>query len=131
MFNSTKILVIAAFVSLAANANAYAKTNPGYQASIIHNSTKVNLNFDVAWGNGPWQRTVLRPGERVAKSNNQSTSYWKVLRVRFDCDPGPGVNMQEYKIRTNRYPTTLFKHLPPTEVFRFQPNGVIDLLHNR
>ena len=117
-----KKTLIAAICVLSA-ATFAESANADYQVSEIVNSTRLTLNFELRWGNGSWKRCTVEPGGTMETWNNTRGGL-KRLEIRFDGDPGPGVDPVCVRLRTLRSPTTILNG-PPTDALRILNNGRI------
>jgi hypothetical protein len=101
-----------------------------YLVSVWQNNTNMIVNGSYRWGAGPWIDFSIAPGTYNHTWLNLRGSPPFPLIVRFDADPGPGVDYVTYQLRTYKSPTTVADR-GPTEVFVIRPDGRLDLQRTR
>jgi hypothetical protein len=100
-----------------------------FQVCKARNDTPFPVACAFRWGAGLRDVRLLGPGEDVTLYSSQILGPIPLF-VDFDVDPGPGINVCQYRLRTYTSPTTLLIG-PPTEVFVILPDGRIDIRNTR
>lgn len=117
------VVAAAALVTVSSEASAE------YLVSVWENNTNVTIGGSYRWEGGSWKSFSVEPGHRFSTWLNLQDGQ-RPLFVRFDADPGPGVDRVGYRLRTYISPTTIFNY-GATEAFQTRFDGRIDLVRTR
>ena len=106
MTKSTLVLALALTAGALAGPGVQAAKANGHGMVHIDNPTNLTINYSFRWGDGPWQKITLYPGNGMLHSWEYApgSQYSPPFVISFDCDLSPGIVLKEYSLVRYAYP---------------------------